>query len=277
MTIPSTMRLLFTLCLLPMIASAQTRVVTDVAFVPNGDTKQLLDIYAPNKATKAPVIISLYGGALRAGDKSGEVFVGKRLSERGFVTVVPNYRLSPSVMHPAHVEDAAAAVAWVRNNIARYGGDSTSIVVIGHSAGAYLAALLTTDAKYLGAHRMMSSELRGVVPVSAFFYVDRPDVAVTRPKDVWGTDAMVWKDASPGAHVGRGLPPMLLLYADGDDAWRREQQPEFMNAVKAADNPSVSMRMIPARTHGSIWSKMTDAQDETLNAIVGFVNALPRR
>ena len=148
------------LVIAPFLANAQ-RVVSDVAYAKSTDKKQMLDIYMPDKfAGKAPVIVSLYGGALRAGDKSGEGFVGKRLSERGFITVVPNYRLSPDVSHPAHVEDAAAAVAWVRNNIAKYGGDSTSIVLIGHSAGAYLAALLTMDARYLAAHRMKPTELR---------------------------------------------------------------------------------------------------------------------
>ena len=104
--------------------SAQVRVVSDLDFVAGAeypDKKDRLDVYVPASAANAPVIISIHGGGLRAGDKSEQTFVGQRFASAGNVTVVVNHRLSPAAMHPAHIEDIAAAVAWVKRNIAQYG------------------------------------------------------------------------------------------------------------------------------------------------------------
>jgi acetyl esterase/lipase len=260
----------------PDVPKADITVTTDLDYVSTAEypnKKDRLDVYAPAHAKGAPVVVSIHGGALREGDKSGQAFVGQRFAAAGFVTVVINYRLSPSVMHPAHVEDAAHAVAWARSHAAEYGGDPKKLFVIGHSAGAYLAALLTLDPKYLAAYQMSAADLKGVVPVSAFFYVDRKGVAPDRPKDVWGTDAAVWKAASPASYLRKEVPPMLLLYADGDDEWRRQQQADFLADMKKAGAKAIETKMIAGRTHGSIWSQMKNANDETASAIIAFLKA----
>ena len=268
-----------TVICLPLPTSAQVRVVADVDYVASAeypDKKDRLDIYVPDKAAKAPVIVSIHGGGLRQGDKSGQTFVGQRFASAGMVTVVVNHRLSPGVTHPAHIEDIAAAVAWVKKNIATHGGDPENLYVVGHSAGAYLAALLALDGRYLSAHGLAPRDIRGVVPVSGFFYVDRPGVAPDRPKDTWGTDVNVWKAASPGTHVGQHVPPMLLLYADGDDPWRQKQQAEFAAALRDRGNRDVDTRLITGRTHNSVWENMAKGEEETSRAIVQFVNRLSK-
>jgi arylformamidase len=252
--------------------AAQVRVVADVDYVAGvdyADKKDRLDIYAPDKPANAPVIVSIHGGGLRQGDKSQQTFVGQRFAAAGNVTVVVNHRLSPGVAHPAHIEDIATAVAWVKRNIAKYGGDPDKLFVIGHSAGAYLAALLVLDPRYLAAHNLAPRDIRGAVPVSAFFYVDRPGVAPDRPKDTWGTDVAVWKAASPATYVKK--PPLLLLYADGDDPWRQQQQTEFAQALGSAGDRDVAVRMIRGRTHNTVWSEMARPDDETARAILQFV------
>jgi len=261
---------------LPIVASAQVRVIADVDCVPTADylnKKDRLDVYVPSNVTDAPVIVSIHGGALRQGDKSKESFVGQRFAAAGYVTVVINYRLSPDVMHPAHTQDAAAAVAWVKRNIGQYGGNSDKLFVIGHSAGAYLAALLVFDPQYLAAHGMTPKDVRGVVPVSGFFYVDRQGVAPDRPKDTWGTDVNVWRAASPAKYVRRDIPPTLLLYADGDEGWRKQQQEDFAKEVRKAGDSTIATRMIGGRTHMSIWSKMAE-EEETSQAILQFIARL---
>jgi acetyl esterase/lipase len=258
-------------------AAAQTssvRVVRDITYLQGvsyaGD-KDKLDIYVPEGRRNAPVIVSYYGNQLLGGDKSEDAYVGRRFAAAGYVTVVVNYRLSPAVSHPAHVEDAAASFAWVKRHIAEYGGNADQVFIIGYSAGAYLAALLATDSRYLAAHGLSPSDIRGVVPVSAFYWVERRGVAPDRPKSVWGTDPEVWVDASPAHHLNAGAPPMLILYAERDEDWRREQNVEVAAAMKAASQKSVEIAMIPNRNHATIWSRVGDEGDETAERIIRFV------
>jgi acetyl esterase/lipase len=254
--------------------AAQVRVVRDIDYVSSAeyaDRKDRLDLYVPEGAKGKPVVVSIHGGLLRQGDKSEETYVGQRFAEAGFVTAVISYRLSPSVMHPAHAEDAAAAVAWVKRNVAEHGGDPAQLFVIGHSAGAYLAALIALDSRYLDAHRLAPKDLRAVVPVSAFFYVEREGVAPDRPKDVWGTERTAWRQASPAAYVRADGPPMLVLYADGDEPWRRQQQLDFVNEMRTAGARAIDLRPIADRSHMSIWWNLKNPADETAAAIVQYI------
>jgi acetyl esterase/lipase len=212
-----------TACKHPSSVTAPTaRIERDIAY-----GAAAVDVYAPKSATAAPVIVWFHGGALLEGDKKDEAEIATRFADAGFVTIVPNYRLSPAVAHPAHVQDAAAALAWSIANASKYGGDPARVFVGGYSAGAYLAALLATDDRYLAAHQQSPTTLRGVILVSGFFWVERPGVAPDRPKTVWGTDPSSWPDASPAHHLRDEMRPHLIIYADGDDEWRRKQNEEY--------------------------------------------------
>ncbi|QXQ05726.1 alpha/beta hydrolase [Sphingosinicellaceae bacterium] len=109
------------------------------------DPLQRLDVYAPRDASNARVIVFFYGGSWATGSRDGYGFVGHALAARGFVVVVPDYRKVPAVHFPAFVDDGAAAMAWVRANVGRYGGDPARVAVAGHSAGAYIAAMLALE------------------------------------------------------------------------------------------------------------------------------------
>ena len=265
------------LVLSPLPAAAQSpsvRVTRDLDYVAGAeypDGKDRLDLYVPQGARNAPVILSFHGGALSAGDRSDETFVGRRFAAAGYVTAVASYRLSPQVAHPAHIQDAAAAFAWVKRNIAKHGGDPDRIVVIGHSAGAYLAMLLVTDARYLAAHKLAPGDIKGVVPVSGFFWVDKPGVAPDRPKYVWGTDPKVWAEASPARYLRPNLPPVLLIDTDGDESWRQQQNADFAAALRAAGNTDVATHKVKGRTHMSVWTEMLDGEsEETSSHILVF-------
>src|SRR3954453_21256250 len=104
-----------------------------------------LDIHAPVGAVRAPVVVFIYGGGWREGDRSLYRFVGAALAARGFLTVVPDYRVFPAVRFPSFIQDAAMAVAWTRVHVARYGGDPGQVFLMGHSAGAHIAAMLALD------------------------------------------------------------------------------------------------------------------------------------
>ena len=272
---PAAAALLLVLSSLPAAAQSQSvTVVRDLDYVAGTeypDGKDRLDLYVPQGARNAPVILSFHGGALSAGDRGDETFVGRRFAAAGYVTAVASYRLSPQVAHPAHIEDAAAAFAWVKRNIAKHGGDPDRIVVIGHSAGAYLAMLLVTDARYLAAHKLTPGDIKGVVPVSGFFWVDKPGVAPDRPKYVWGSDPKVWAEASPVRYLRANLPPVLLIDTDGDESWRQQQNVDFAAALRAAGNKDVSTHKVKGRTHMSVWTEMLDGEsEETSSHILVF-------
>jgi acetyl esterase/lipase len=255
-------------------ADAQSRGVTIVRgldYVAGAEYeagKDRLDLYIPEGIKNAPVIFSIHGGLLSIGDRSEETFVGQRFAAAGYLTVVISYRLSPGVAHPAHIEDTAAAFAWVKRNIRQHGGDPDRILIIGHSAGAYLGMLLATDARYLAVHKLTSSDIKGVVPVSGFYWVEKRGVGPDRPKYVWGTEPKAWIDASPAHHLRGGLPPVLLIDTDGDEDWRQEQARDMTAALRAAGNKDVGLQQVKGRTHMSVWTDMLDGESEETSSLI---------
>jgi carboxylesterase type B len=108
----------------------------DIAFGPL--SRQKLDVYAPRPSAKTiPVLVFFYGGSWNSGRRQDYAFAARALASRGFLVIVPDYRLYPEVRFPAFVQDGAAAIRWARDHAAEYGGDPTRIVLAGHSAGAY--------------------------------------------------------------------------------------------------------------------------------------------
>ncbi|MBI2187077.1 MAG: alpha/beta hydrolase [Acidobacteria bacterium] len=258
-------------------AAAQSHtftVVRDIDYVPQAeyaDGKDRLDIYIPQGAKNAPAIFSIHGGLLMAGDRREDAFVGQRFAAAGYVTAVISYRLSPQISHPGHIEDTAAAFAWVTRKIRQHGGDPDRILVTGHSAGAYLAMLLAADPRWLAAHQLSSRDIKGVAPVSGFYWVDEPGVAPDRPKSVWGTDPKVWADASPSRYLRADLPPILILDTDGDETWRQQQAADLAAALRKAGHKDVTTHKVLGRTHMSVWTEMNDSPtEETSSHILRF-------
>ena len=265
-------------CLLAAPAQSQVELLDaavisrDLDYVPDVEYPNdwdLLDVFMPEGADDVPVIVFFHGGSLRAGDKSQGEYLAARLVPEGVGVVSANYRLTPSVMHPAHVQDAAAAFAWVARNIERYGGDPDNVYIAGHSAGAYLAALLALDPDHLAKHGLGPESFRASIPISAFFFVE--ETARDRPKDVWGEDPDAWLRASVTPHIGPDQAPMLLIYADGDDEWRREQHNRLGELMQAAGNADVAVLEVPRRNHMSLMTEITAEDDRIGEAVMRFI------
>ncbi len=246
-----------------------TRNVDYVAGSDYANDKDKLDLFMPEGIDDAPVLVFFHGGALTAGNKSAGEALATRFVPQGVGIVSANYRLSPGVMHPAHTQDAAAAFAWVVENIERYGGDPERVFVSGHSAGAYLAALVALDPSYLAAHGLGLEAVRGAIPISAFLFVE--ETARDRIKTVWGEDPAAWLSASVTPHIVPGRPPMLLIYADGDDAWRRGQNEKFGEAMHAAGNHDIRIVQVPDRNHTSLMSRMNASDDQIRDLVLSFI------
>lgn len=180
------------------------------------DPRQKLDVYCPEKITPhTKVVIFFYGGTWRCGNKHDYRFVGEALTSRGFIAVVPDYRLYPQVKFPACVEDGAAAIRWVHDHIAEFGGDRARIYLMGHSAGSHTAALLTVDAHYLKAVGLDRNALCASAAMSGVY-----DFASNKwDSEVFGpltNAATMQPQPSPMTFVDGQEPPMLLLHGMKD-------------------------------------------------------------
>lgn len=182
---------------------------------------QTIDLYQPDqcKNTSCPVVMWVHGGGWRNGDTSGRrsTDMQTKWASQGIVMVGVNYRLSPDYTHPAHVEDVASAIAWVHDNIGKYGGDRNQISLLGHSAGAHLVALVATNPRFLGAHGLTPARaLRNVFPIdTASFDLSNPSRFVSRMvRSAFGTDSKVLADASPIQQVtSSGSYPAFIIAA----------------------------------------------------------------
>ncbi len=187
---------------------------SDVAY--GTGPRRMLDVYRPADAPaggKAPVVVFLYGGSWRTGSKSQYRFVAQALASRGIVTVIPDYRLFPEVRYPELLDDGAAAVAWTRRSIARYGGDPDRIFITGHSAGAYNAAMVAFDPRLLAKHGMKPQEFRGFVGLAGpYNFLPIVDEGV---QEVFGWPGTP-PDSQPINHVARDSIPSLLVAAKND-------------------------------------------------------------
>src|SRR5687768_18532550 len=112
---------------------ADVTIARDIPYGNVGDPRHMLDVYAPPGASGLPVVVFFYGGGWRSGDKRLFEHLGRAFATRGIVAVTVNYRLTPAVVSPAHIQDCAAGCAWVQKNIAAYGGDARRIVLTGRS------------------------------------------------------------------------------------------------------------------------------------------------
>src|SRR5258708_4305140 len=137
----------------------------DIPYADPADERQVLDIYAPSEAKNLPVVFWIHGGGWQTGDKSSVQIKPRVFVEKGFVFVSTNYRLLPSVDMATIVRDVAKSIHWVHDHIAEHGGDPNRLFVMGHSAGAQLAALICTDDRYLKAEGVPLTDIKGCAPV----------------------------------------------------------------------------------------------------------------
>lgn len=205
-----------------MVPAGGYRVVRDVPY--GSLPRQQLDIYVPAEAGDAepsrapgpaPVIVFLYGGGWRAGSRTDYLFAGQAFAARGYVTVIPDYRLYPDATFPLFLEDSAAAVAWARRFVAEYGGDARRIYLVGHSAGAYNAVMLTLDERWLAAAGLDArSDLRAAVGIAGP-YDFLPLKSWLKP--IFDVDGIDLETTQPIAQVDGGEAPLLLATGLSDD------------------------------------------------------------
>ena len=191
------------------VGSGGVAVTKDVAYAPGA--RRTLDVYRPATATRPlPLIVFLYGGSWRTGSKSMYPFVALPLAERGAVVVLPDYRLFPQVQFPTFLQDNAEAVTWAVEHARELGADPARVFILGHSAGAYNAAMLALDPRWLGAQRDRLAGVIGLAGPYDFLPITDPDII---PVFAPVNDG----PASQPITYANGDNPPLLLLAGTDD------------------------------------------------------------
>ncbi len=231
---------------------------------------------------RRPVVVFIHGGTWQAGDKRGGLEAkAARTLGAGFLLASINYRLAPTFTHPAQVEDTAAALAWLHDHAPEYGGAPDRFVVVGHSAGAHLAALVATDERYLARHGLPLSLIAGVVSLDGAGY-DLPDRTEDEPgaeqvlATVFGPDRAVWADASPVNHVaaGKHIPPFLLFQAGGREISAKETA-KFSARLRDA-GLRVDVVHADDRTHRTIHMAFGGEGDAVTTRFLEFAQEVTR-
>ena len=253
--------------------------------------RQVLDVYAPAGARNLPVVFWIHGGGWQTGDKSMVALKPKAFVDAGFVFVSINHRLLPTVDMGAITRDVASALGWVHKNVAMHGGDPDRLLVMGHSSGGQLAALMCTDDRYVKAEGLSLTMIKGCVPVDADTF-DIPaiiEMAETRARvhhlpmptyghrQKFGDDPAKHRDFSAVTHVARnkGIPPFLILHIAGNPDTGAQAR-RLSDVLQAA---GISAKVVAGReaTHASINDNIGAADDEVTKELFAFVAGVLKR
>jgi len=212
------------------------------------DPKHRLDVYVPDQksAEPRPMLVFWHGGRWEFGDKADYRFVGAALAELGYVAVLPNYRHYPYVKMPGFMDDAARAGEWAAGHAGEFGADTSRLYLMGHSAGAHMAALVSLDPRYFAAAGRPGPPVAGVIGLSGpydFLPLLEPDV-----QDMFGPPQN-YPDSQPINFVRSDAPPMLLVHGLMDETVRPKNSSSLAAALRARGVP-VTLRLYPKALHG---------------------------
>lgn len=221
------------------------------------DPRQQLDIYQPragNRPPTPPLVVFFYGGSWSRGERAEYRFVGEALASAGAIVVVPDYRLSPGVRYPEFVRDSAAAVKWAFDHAAELGGSPDNVVVMGHSAGGYNAAMVALDRRWLdGAGLAPQRKLAGWIGLAGPYDFLPIENRETQVAFRWPDTAA---DTQPIVHVTPQAPRTLLLAAIKDDLVNPQRSTVGLGErLKAAGVP-VRVELYPRVNHVTLLAAM---------------------
>jgi acetyl esterase/lipase len=230
--------------------------------------RQHLDVYVPHAhgATPLPVIVFFYGGAWQGGNRGEYLFMAQALASQGFVVVVPDYRVYPEAKYPVFVEDGALAVAWVVRNIATHGGDPSRVVLMGHSAGAHIAAMLAYNRRFLDANAR--NAIKGFVGLAGPYDFKPSEAVIETILGAEGGSEL----AMPAHWVRGGEPPSLLLTGDEDTRVEPSNTDRLARRLRATGSP-VEVRHYASLNHSTLLVRFAAPlrDDELLHTVAAFV------
>jgi len=236
-----------------------------------------LDIYKPTAENDLPVLIFLHGGFWIQGDKGNYDYKAKAFIRENWIYISANYRLAPEAAFPANAEDVARAIAWVYENISAYGGNPNKLFLMGFSAGAHLAALVSTNEKYLFQHEMGLDIIKAVVLLETAYY-DIPWRVMTEPYEkmihsmAFGDDIIDWYKASPIHHIepNKNIPPSLIIHTE---KFERHHWQAVRLAEKLRQNGYIAQTYHASNfNHTELTTELGKPGDKIIENILDFLN-----
>ena len=274
------MRTFFALLVLVSSAiAAEPKIQRDVAYAEPKNERQTLDVYAPAVGDGHPIVFWIHGGGWRQGDKQGVEQKPQAFVDKGFVFVATNYRFVPNVTIKEMTGDIVKAIHWTHDHAKEFGGDPNTIFVMGHSAGAHLAALVCTDDRYLKAEGLSLSIIKGCVPVDVAAYdVPKRLLDSGMPSAnfmaVFGSTEQSHRELSPVTYLAKGknIPPFLIFYVAGR-AESKAQSLWFTDKLKEVGVPA---KLVAAggKTHGTINFELGLPDDKPTMEMFQFLSGL---
>lgn len=270
------------------VAAAEPAIHRDLPYAQPKNERQSLDVFAPAGGSNHPVVVWIHGGGWQRGDKSGARAKPQAFVAKGCVFVAINYRFIPVVTLKEMVGDVAKAIRWARDNARQYGGDPDSLFVMGHSAGAQLAALVCTDERYLQAEGMQLKMIKGCVPVDGDSYypalqietaeADRDGKLLGGPRRAASYRLKfpenLQKELSSVLHVAadKGIPPFLILHvADYPESGAALQSHILAVTLRNARIPAEAVP-VRGKTHVTLDADLGEPGDQATKILFEFVD-----
>lgn len=272
------MKVIFTLLLFAVgpVHAAEMQIHRDLAYAEPKNERQTLDVFAPTKGKGHPIVFWIHGGGWQAGSKADVQKKPQAFVDKGFVFVSTNYRLLPNATIKQMAGDVAKAIRWVHDHAEEYGGDRNTMFVMGHSAGAQLAALVCTDDRYLKAEGLSLEIIKGCVPVDGDTYDVPMQIATVKERiaNIYRKkfgDEKSQRDLSPVTHVAKkkNIPPFLILHV-AEHPETKGQSQRLVSVLRKAGLPA---KAFPAegKNHGTINSELGLPDDKPTKALFEFL------
>jgi acetyl esterase/lipase len=249
-----------------------------------------LDAYVPHRGSAcgpAPVVVYVHGGGFVRGDKANKISDKVRLfTDEGWTFVSVDYRLSPRaatsdradrVRYPTHEQDVAAAVAWVEDHARELGGDPARVLLMGHSSGAFLVSLLSTDLSFLTGAGVPTDHVRCTVALDTEYDVARQvaqgGTQEQLYRNAFGDDPATWRDGSPVEHIAAGTTRPSFLVVTRGPARRVAQARDFVDALEVGGTHAALLDVSPM-THEEVNAAVGSSGDSTVTpAVMAFLRS----
>jgi acetyl esterase len=239
---------------------------SDVAYGPHA--LQELDFYtaADSVERTTPIIVFVHCGRFEHGDKRDGANIAAYFARHGLMGVTINYRLAPSVTWPEQSVDIGNAIAWLRTNASRYGGDPSRIIAIGHSSGAAVIASYVLD----GSIDTVRDGLVGAVLISGVYGYE------TRAPVYYGDDPQKAVERQPRSHINKGSLPFFIVTAEYDPPWPAADSHQLATAICMRDGQCPPFLWLSGHNHISEIESVDTGDDRLGGAIREFVHAVAK-